>query len=114
MLELSRTRNSTLPAHLFASCPTSHHSSLVTLHRLIQSLAKHNRKPSQLFETNQQHPKSIASFCRLSCGRKVPKHYIWGHCIASKAQVRTQTLRVTNHEPRITNHYSPITTHHAR
>ncbi len=30
-----------------------------------QSLAKQNRKPSQLIENNHQHPKSIASFCRL-------------------------------------------------
>jgi len=29
-----------------------------------QSLAKHNRKPSQLFENNHQRSKSIASFCR--------------------------------------------------
>src|SRR5579863_3568432 len=29
-----------------------------------QSLAKHNRKPTQLTENNHQRPKSIASFCR--------------------------------------------------
>ena len=30
-----------------------------------QSLAKHNRKPSQLTENNHQRSKSIASFCRV-------------------------------------------------
>src|ERR1700676_5328490 len=30
-----------------------------------QSLAKHNRKPSQMIEDKQQRPKSIASFCRV-------------------------------------------------
>jgi hypothetical protein len=34
-----------------------------------QSLAKHNRKPSQLIENNHQRPKSIASFCRVFCNR---------------------------------------------
>src|ERR1700693_1253574 len=40
-----------------------------------QSLAKHNRKPSQMIENKQQHPKSIASFCRLSrnCEGKAPQ-----------------------------------------
>jgi NADH-quinone oxidoreductase subunit I len=50
MLELARTRNSTLPAR-FLRTPN-------------QSLAKHNRKPPQLIENNDQRPKSIASFCR--------------------------------------------------
>ena len=40
----------------------------------IQSLAKHNRKPSQLAENNHQHPKSIASFCRLFDDFKVPPY----------------------------------------
>jgi hypothetical protein len=30
-----------------------------------QSLAKHNRKPSQIIENNHHRPKSIASSCRL-------------------------------------------------
>ena len=30
-----------------------------------QSLAKHNRKPSQIIENNHQRPKSITIFCRL-------------------------------------------------
>jgi hypothetical protein len=30
-----------------------------------QSLAKHNRKPSQIIEKKQQRLKSIASFCRV-------------------------------------------------
>ena len=51
MFELVRTQAFTLPARLL---PTAN-----------QSLAKHNRKPSQLIENNHQHPKSIASFCHL-------------------------------------------------
>jgi hypothetical protein len=51
MLELGRTRNSTLPARLARTAN--------------QSLAKQNRKSSQLIENNHQHPKSIASFCRV-------------------------------------------------
>jgi len=34
-----------------------------------QSLAKHNRKPSQLIENNHHRPKSIASFCRVFLDR---------------------------------------------
>lgn len=47
---------------LLAPWPASNHSSLVTQHCLNQSLAKHNRKPSQLIENNHHEPKSIASF----------------------------------------------------
>jgi hypothetical protein len=43
----------------------THHSSLIARHCLIQSLAKHNRKPMQPTETNYQRPKSIASFRRV-------------------------------------------------
>jgi hypothetical protein len=66
MLESVRTRNST-PAsqRLLAHWPASHHPSLVTHHCLNQSLAKHNRKSSQIIENNRQRPKSIASFCRV-------------------------------------------------
>jgi hypothetical protein len=56
MLEPARTRNSTFPAR-FLRTPN-------------QSLAKHNRKPSQIIENNQQRPKSIASFCRVFCDYK--------------------------------------------
>jgi hypothetical protein len=38
------------------------HLPLITGHCPNESLAKHNRKPSQLIETNHQRPKSIASF----------------------------------------------------
>src|SRR5579863_529594 len=67
MLEPPLVVTSTLPAHLLPPCPSSHHSSLVTHHCQNQSLAKHNRKPSQLIENNHQRPKSIASFCRVFC-----------------------------------------------
>jgi hypothetical protein len=50
----------------------THHPRLVTRsssfaahHRPTQSLAKQNRKSTQLTENNQQQPKSIASFCRF-------------------------------------------------
>lgn len=43
----------------------AHHSSLIAPYCLIQSLAKHNRKPMQPTETNYQRPKSIASFRRV-------------------------------------------------
>jgi hypothetical protein len=39
--------------------------SLITRHCPNQSLAKHNRKPLQVVENNQQRSKSIASFCRV-------------------------------------------------
>jgi hypothetical protein len=51
MLEPSRTGNSTLPVRF--------------LRTVNQSLAKHNRKPTQIMENNHQQPKSIASFCRV-------------------------------------------------
>jgi hypothetical protein len=51
MLGLAQTQTST-PAAL--EHPTQN-----------QSPAKHNRKPSQVAENNQQRPKSIASFCRV-------------------------------------------------
>jgi NADH-quinone oxidoreductase subunit I len=95
MLEQSRTGNSTLPAR-FLRTPN-------------QSLAKHNRKPSQLTENNHQRPKSIASFCRCCGAQPILAHYIWGHCTASDAQLRTQTSRVTNHQSPITTHESPLT-----
>src|SRR5277367_758225 len=40
-----------------------------------QSLAKHNRKPPQLTENNHQHPKSIASFCRVLDEFTVPPYF---------------------------------------
>jgi len=43
------------------------HSLLATYHCSNQSLAIHNRKPSQIIENNHQRPKSIASFCRGFC-----------------------------------------------
>jgi hypothetical protein len=51
MLGLARTQTSTTATHLL---PTQN-----------QSLAKHNRKSSQLIENNHQRPESIASFCRV-------------------------------------------------
>lgn len=45
--------------------PASNYSSLVTHHCPIQSLAKHNRRPSQIVENNHQRSKSIASFSRV-------------------------------------------------
>ena len=48
----------------------AHHSSLTARHCLIQSLAKHNRKPTQLTENNRQRSKSIASFCRVFCNSR--------------------------------------------
>jgi hypothetical protein len=54
-----------------------------------QSLAKHNRKPSQLTENNHQRSKSIASFCRTLPS---PPH-------------------TTNHESRLTYHAARFTNH---
>ena len=53
MYVLARTRP---PAHPKRLLPTAN-----------QSLAKHNRKSSQIFENNHHEPKSIASFCRVFC-----------------------------------------------
>src|ERR1700692_4444880 len=45
---------------------TSHHPTLPPVPPTAkQSLAKQNRKRSQMIENKQQRPKSIASFCRL-------------------------------------------------
>ncbi len=82
MLEPSRTGNSTLPARLLTPWPASRHSSLVTHHCLNQSLAKQNRKPSQLFENNQQQPILIASFSAvLSCADSIRARFF---CIEAK------------------------------
>jgi hypothetical protein len=51
MLGLAQTQTTTTATHLQ---PTQN-----------QSLAKQNRKPSQLTKNNHQRPKSIASFCRV-------------------------------------------------
>ena len=48
-----------------AGASLSHRSSLATLHCPNRSLAKHNRKPMQIIENNQQRSKSISSFCRV-------------------------------------------------
>ena len=53
MFELAPTRTS---AHRRRLLPTRNHS-----------LAKHNRKPSQITKNNHQRPKSISSFCRVFC-----------------------------------------------
>ncbi len=68
MLGLAQTRT-LIPAsqRLFAPWPAFRRSSLVTHHCPSQSLAKHNRKPSQLIENNHQRQRSIASFCRVYC-----------------------------------------------
>ena len=51
MFALATTRTSAYPKRLLRTAN--------------QSLAKHNRKPSQAIENNHQQPKSIASFCRV-------------------------------------------------
>jgi len=59
----------------FAPWPASYPPSLVAHHCLNQSLAKHNRKPSQVVENKHQRPKSIASFCRvLACATRLTNH----------------------------------------
>ena len=60
MLGLAQTQTPTVAAH---PPPTQN-----------QSLAKHNRKPSQLIENNHQHPKSIASFCRVFLDYSPPRN----------------------------------------
>jgi hypothetical protein len=62
-----------------------------------QSLAKHNRKPSQLTENKHQRSKSIASFCRnLLAPPPHPTHH------DSRATYRAS--RFTNHQSLLTNH----------
>ncbi len=62
-----------------------------------QSLAKHNRKPSQLTENKHQRSKSIASFCRNSPAP--PPHLTNYHS------------RCMYHAWRSTNLQSPLTNH---
>jgi hypothetical protein len=66
MLSLAQTQTLT-PASQRLPAPglASHHPSFVTPHFPNQSLAKHNRKPSQIIENNHQRLRSIASFCRV-------------------------------------------------
>jgi hypothetical protein len=45
--------------------PFSNHSSLITRHCLIQSLAKHNRKPLQMIEKNISNPNQSLVFVVL-------------------------------------------------
>jgi hypothetical protein len=63
MFELAPTRNSAHPRRLL---PTAN-----------QSLAKHNRKASQIIENKQQRPESIASFCRVFRAYAGPPQYLW-------------------------------------
>jgi hypothetical protein len=66
MFELAQTQTLTpAPQRMLARRPASNHSSRVTHRRHYQSLAKHNRKSSQIIENNHQRLKSIASFCRV-------------------------------------------------
>ena len=76
MMQPAHNGISRLPNHLaIRSCACintrlstqscAQHSSLIAPYCLIQSLAKHNQKPTQLTEDNHQRPKSIASFCRV-------------------------------------------------
>ena len=51
--------------HAAHSQPSTHSAHLSVTPTANQSLAKHNRKPSQMIEDKQQRPKSIASFCRV-------------------------------------------------
>jgi len=66
MVDMAQTGTSALASERrLAPSPGSNHSSLITRRRSNQSLAKQNRKPSQLIENNHHQPKSIASFCRV-------------------------------------------------
>jgi hypothetical protein len=71
MFELATFRTS---AHLRQFLPTAN-----------QSLAIHNRKPSQIIDNNQRRPKSIASFCRVFCDYADPSQYL--RRSASKYQI---------------------------
>jgi hypothetical protein len=51
--------------HAAHSQPSTHSAHLSVTPTANQSLAKHNRKPSQLAENKHQRAQSIASFCRL-------------------------------------------------
>jgi hypothetical protein len=96
MLELGRRRKSILSPPVLAPWPASHRSSLDTRHYINQSLAKHNRKPSQIIENNHQRPKSIASFCRILCVASEPRlgppplRGFRGKAL----RIKTQTLRI--------------------
>jgi len=91
-----------------------------TRHCPNQSLAKHNRKPSQLIENNHQRPKSIASFCRHFAGLTPPPcpgspyFYSIQMSLFSLSQLRNSFARRAQadaadharHESRITSHKS--------
>ena len=62
-----------------------------------QSLAKHNRKPTQLTENNHQRSKSIASFCR---NLPTPPPYPTNHdfpCTHSGSRFTNRQSLLTNH-----------------
>jgi hypothetical protein len=89
-----------------------------------QSLAKHNRKPSQLTENNHQRPKSIASFCRtlppppqpflfgptaIKIARNSPENNALN--FSNRPKSLAHVLRVTDLESGSTYHLSPVTQH---
>ena len=85
----------------------------------IQSLAKHNRKPSQLAENNHQRPKSIASFSPLFCPCAAPRRSQLKHPPASNrnkfahsgvGRPMPRVCRFTNHQSLLTNHAFLIAT----
>jgi hypothetical protein len=107
-----------------------------------QSLAKHNRKPTQMIKNKQQRSKSIASFCRVFLGSEdkgaqlklaatnstakstSPACPSGKQAAATKSKERAQAgvpvprsnheSQVTNHKSRITSHDSLLTNHYSR
>jgi len=74
----------------------AHCSSLITRYCLIQSLAKHNRKPSQVIENKQQRPRSIASFCRVFCycqGKGAGPAERDRHCTRSQILIASPSIK---------------------
>jgi len=115
----------------------THRASRFTRHCPNQSLAKHNRKPTQMTENKQQRSKSIASFCRAFLGskrngaqlklavtnsmrsqRRPPALRANRRPLQGQKKEQRQgclcQVRITSHKSRITIHDSRLTNHYSR
>ena len=87
--------------HAAHSQPSTHSAHLSVTPTANQSLAKHNRKPSQMTENKQQQPKSIASFCRVvrdyqAKGARLPLGQTGGSCTRSQILIGSAPVLETD------------------
>ena len=86
----------TLASNLAPSPTGAPQSPHITRSSRNQSLAKHNRKPSQLTENKHHEPKSIASSCRVFCRYAARRPTFSRHRAVSRTPARLSSL-ITRH-----------------